>query len=491
MKDKKQPQSSTDDFEIYGKLPPRSIEAETAVIGSLLLESKAFLEIEDILSPEDFYDKSHEIIFSAISRLNAKRAPIDLVAVTEELRLMGELENIGGPYALAKFTSGVVSSAHIKQHAYYVKGKSIARKLIRITSEIQSKAYDESEDITETLESLEMMLTELITNSTEFQSIEMPEAISITLDKAAKIQELRNTGVNPNIPTHLKSLTKEFAGGWRAPDLTVIGARPSMGKTQHALSIAETASMSGINTLFVSIEMTVPQLVNRLLLEDERISEYNIRNGELSNQEWEAMDERAAQLYSAKLHIADNHNIRYLPNIKSEARRLKRKGKLGLLIIDYLGLIKTNMKFAMRQLEIAYITGELKALAKELDIPIILLSQLSRPVKGHVVKEPQLEDLRESGDIEQDADIVLFIHKPDYYDPDAKDSNGIAWKNRGKLLIAKYREGTRNNTIIFSHDNRYKKIFDYVSNGHPEIKQSTQAVRNYYEPVHEQEKIPF
>ena len=482
----KQKLSANNNFEHNGRLLPNSREAEAAVIGSLMLESRAFQEVEDILIPEDFYDKSNEIIFAAILRLNTKRSPIDMITVMEELRTTGELDNVGGPYALAKLTTGVCSSAHIKQHAYYIKEKSIARKLIRITSEIQSKSYDEIQDIGEVLESLEIMITELVSSSTKCQSIEMPEAISITLDKAAKIQEMRNSGVNPAIPTHLKSLTKEFAGGWRSPDLIVIGARPSMGKTQHALSIAKSASMSGIDTLFISIEMTVPQLINRLLLEDERISEYDIRNGELSSQEWEAIDQRVAEIYNAKLHIADNHNIRYLTNIKSEARRLKRKGKLGLLIIDYLGLIRTNMKFGMRQLEIAHITGELKALAKELDIPIILLSQLSRPIKGMKVKEPQLEDLRESGDIEQDADIVLFIHKPDYYNPEAKDSSGIQWKNRGNLIIAKYREGARNNTIIFSHDSRYKKIFDYETQAQ-QASQPKIEMRNLYE----KEETPF
>ena len=490
MQKQKTNRSSIEFIQETGKLLPQAIEAEEAVLGALMVESKAFQDIEDILLPEDFYVKSHEIIFTSISRLNAMRKQIDIVSVMEELRSMGEIECIGGATYLGELTSGMCSSAHIIQHAYFIKQKSIARKLINITYQIQSKAYDETEDIADTLESLEMMFTELVSNVSGCQSIEMHEAIKITLDKAFKIQEMKNKGINTAIPTHLKSLTKEFAGGWRSPDLIVIGARPSMGKTQHALSIAKSASMSGIHTLFVSIEMTVPQLINRLLLEDERISEYDIRNGELTNQEWEAIDQRAAEIYNAKLHIADNHNIRNLTNIKSEARRLKRKGRLGLLIIDYLGLVRTNMKFQSRQLEIAYITGELKALAKELEIPIIALSQLNRPIKGITVKEPQLEDLRESGDIEQDADIVLFIHKPDYYSPDAKDSSGVLWKNRGKLIIAKYREGARNNTIIFSHDYRYKKIYEYEpvaqSQQGPPIQLS--EIKNYYE---KEEKLPF
>lgn len=232
-----------------------------------------------------------------------------------------------------------------------------------------------------------------------------------------------------------------------------------MGKTQHALSFAKGAGLSGKNVLFISIEMTAIQLINRYLLEDNRINGYNLRTGQMSPYEWNALDEKTRELSNMQLQIADSPDIRYLNNIRSEARRLHRKGKLDIMIIDYLGLIRTNIKFDKRYLEIGYITGELKNLCKELNIPIILLSQLNRAQKG-TVKEPQLDDLRESGDIEQDADIVLFIHKPDYYNPEIKDSKGVPWKGRGKLIISKYRKGARNQPVIFYHDERYKKIWD-------------------------------
>lgn len=456
---KKQDQQSLTN-EPLGKIQPQAIELESAILGALLVESKAYQDIEDILTSDDFYLEIHQLIFKAILNLSNKRKPIDMLTVVEELKIMGELETIGGPVYIVQLTEKVASAAHLVYHAQIVKQKSQARQIIRITAEIQSKAFDDTQDVGETIEELEKSLTEVVTSSGGCQSKPMSEAVTEAMNKAVKVQELKEKGIQLSIPTGLHSLDETFAGGWMAPDLIILGARPSMGKTQHSLSFAKAASMNGKEVLFISIEMTGIQLVNRYLLEDNRIDGYNLRTGQMSPQEWVAMDERAGQLWNMKLNIADNHNIRYLNNIKSEARKLKRKGKLDMMIIDYLGLIKTNLKFASRYLEIGYITGELKNLTKELDIPIILLSQLNRPIKGVAVKEPQLEDLRESGDIEQDADIVLFIHKPDYYDPDAIDSKNVPWKGRGKIIISKYREGARNNSVIFYHDERYKKIWD-------------------------------
>lgn len=285
---------------------------------------------------------------------------------------------------IVNLTNKIGSAAHIVYHSQIVSQKAIARKLIRIAAEVAEKAYNETQDVQETIEELEMSLTELASNSSDCQSLSMSEA----METAAKTQELREKGIQTSMPTGLGALDDIFAGGWSAPDLIILGARPSMGKTQHSLSFAKTAALAGFETLFVSIEMKKTQLVNRYLLEDDRINSRHLKSGQMSSEEWTAMDEKARQLWNMKLNIANHHNIRYINNLRSEARRLKRKGKLKLMIIDYLGLIRTNMKFQSRQLEIGYITGELKNLAKELDIPIILLSQLNRPMKGVAIKEP-------------------------------------------------------------------------------------------------------
>lgn len=459
-----------------GRIQPQARKLEEAVLGALMIEKEAFGLIDGVISENDFYDSIHQTIFRAMSNLSSKRNPIDMLTVVEELRRMGELEMIGGPVYIAELTDKVASSAHIEFHAKIIAQKAQARKLIAISSTIQNLAFDETQDVAETIEVLEKSLTEITANNSPCQSLGIEAALNKTLNQAAKLQQDKSEGLLTAIPTHLKQLTEKLDGGWRDPDLIIIGARPSMGKTQHAIAAAKEAALSNIDCALFSLEMTAVQIVNRLLMEDETIDGYNLRTGQMKPEEWVAIDGMVSDLLSMRLSIADHHNIRYLNNIKSEARRLHRQGKLKLLIIDYLQLIRTNLKFGTRDLEIGYITGELKNLAKELSIPIIVLSQLSRKEKGMKVKDPQLEDLRESGNIEQDADIVIFIHKPDYYDEKAEDKEGVLWKNRGKLIIAKYREGLRNNNVIFHHDDRYKKIFDnpqYTSNQFPTLKDKT------------------
>jgi replicative DNA helicase len=446
-----------------GRLLPQSVELEGAVIGALLLESKAFYEIEGLIGADDFYRSENGKIFSAISVLAGRRSKIDAYTVSEELRRSGELESCGGPYYLAGLIEKIASSAHILDHIRYIREKSMARKLIVLSNEIQHQAFDGTSDVREVIEYFEKEMTGIASYSSGNEPIGVEESLKRAFKKAEKIQSDRQSGIIRSITTGMRCLDMELNGGWKSPDLIVIGARPSMGKTQLALHFAKHASLSDKEVLFISIEMSNAQLMYRYLLEDESISNYNLQTGRMTTEEWAALDRQAGILGNMKIHIADSPGIRHLVNIKSEARRLKRRGKLDLMVIDYLGLIRTNMKFERRQLEIGHITGDLKNLAKELDIPIILLSQLSRPQKATAreaaKKEPDLESLRESGDIEQDADTVLFIHRPSFYDPEAIDSDGNRWEGRGKIIISKYREGARNNTVIFHHDANFKKIW--------------------------------
>ena len=782
-----QKKQSEQGLNLLGKVIPQAIDVEEAVLGALMTETKSFHRIEGKLSKEDFYLPKHQLIFEAMNNLSLRNEPIDILTIAEEIKKMGEIDTVS-PVEIVNLSSRVASSVHLEYHCSILNEKSLKRKLISVTSDIQNQSFDESIGASETLENLEKSFTDLNNKSSGYESIGINEAIQLAINKANQAQVDHQSGKITAIPTHLNALDRAFEGGWRSPDLIILGGRPSMGKalrsdeviltpkgwvknidlkigdevvsidgkqsfvkgiypkgklktyevefsdgrvveccenhlwevnssrfrdktkvietkelirllslerykrrisiplfcgefgdekdfiihpyilgvllgdgscgsslrwckpdkfiankisgildenhsvnelkynfysivgngnsnnllteydklglknkrsfekfipetylnssreqrlhllnglldtdgdvdkngaicfnstskqlandvqslcwslgykcsirkrksylygvrhkdsyrlvigshnpqelfslprkkeraiyrdikpltivsikekgvedcqcisvshprrlyitrdyivthnTQHSLSIAMSAANAGLDCLFVSIEMTSVQLVNRLLLESDNISSYNLRTGQLRADEWQALDDRIGALTNKALHIADNHNIRYLSNIKTEARRLHRKGKLKLLIIDYLQLIKTNMRFERRQLEVAHITGELKALAKELEIPIIALSQLSRPAKGMAVKEPDLEDLREAGDIEQDADIVVFIHKPDYYNPSLSE-----WKNKGMLLIRKSREGVRNEGVMFEHDDRYKKIFD-------------------------------
>lgn len=441
-------------------MQPQAVELEEAILGALMIEKEAWGRIEGILSADDFYNDKNKTIFQAMIRLNNKREPIDMLTVVEELKRMDKIQEIN-PLAIYEITNRIASSAHIEYHARIVSQKSLARKIISMSSKAVEMAFDESIDVAETMEEIEKDFSNLNASAEGFESIDINQAIKLAVSNAEKAQAEREQGKITSIPTHLNGLNRAFDGGWRAPDLIILGGRPSMGKTQHSLAIAMAAANAGQDCLFISIEMTAIQLVNRLILESDSISSYNLRTGQMNSHEWQALDQRVSQIMNTSLHIADNHNIRYLNNIKTEARRLHRQGRLKMMIIDYLQLIKTNMKFERRQLEVAHITGELKSLAKELGIPIMALSQLSRPPKGSAVKEPDLEDLREAGDIEQDADIVIFIHKPHYYDTTLTD-----WENKGMLIIRKSREGVRNEGVQFAHDERYKKIYDdstYIS----------------------------
>lgn len=481
--------SPTSAIDAAGRTLPRSIDSEESLLCSLINYGELLASVDDALHPDDFYDEANKSIFRAAAELHAKREPIGLVTLVETLRKSGTLDQAGGAARLASLSAQSVSPADFQYCANIIRQKSIARKIIRSTLEIQALAFDETQDVADVIEACEKDLTGIIAGAAASESIDMPQAIKQTLHKAAQIQADRAAGKRIAIPTGLHSLDTEFYGGWRDPDLIVIGARPSMGKTQHALAFARAAALCDTEVLFISAEMSAVQLVNRYLLEDERISLSNLRTGQLSQEEWRTIDLKAAELWNMKMHIADNHNIRQLASIKSEARRLHRKGKLELLIIDYLQLIATGIQFPGRHHEIGYITKELKSLAKELSVPVILLSQLSRAQKGDKGTEPQLSDLKESGEIENDADIVIFIHKPDYYDPRAVDSSGEPWTGRGKLIIAKSREGARNWSVIFHHDSRYKKIW---SQGEKQIAPGKLHPVDFSEPKRRgDEEMPF
>jgi replicative DNA helicase len=465
-----------------GKLPPQAIEIEKVVLGALMTIPNAIFEIE--LNALDFYKHEHQEIFAVMEKLRDTNRPIDLLTVFEELKANGRLEDAGGIDYITELSDIFVPEQHLLYHAQIIKQKSMARKIIVQSCKIIEMAYDESIDIADVFDEADRNLGSINIDAKIDESVDMTHALRITLEKIADIQIKREKGLNTSITTGLKELDLSLNGGWTAPDLIIIGGRPSMGKTQLAIHFAKMAGLSGNDCFFVSIEMTIQQLVMRLLTEDERISFYSMKTGQLTNEEWKFIDEMAARISSMKIIIEDSNSISDIQTIKSRARKLHRQGKLKLMIIDYLQLIRTNKIFSTRDLEVGYITRELKSLAKELNIPIILLAQLSRPTKGSNVKLPELDDLRESGNIEQDADIVIFPHRPTYYNEEAIDQNGISWKNRGILIKAKHREGERNQRIIFSHDNNFKKIFDYDPNNI--------VAKNYYEPNYKNEDIlPF
>lgn len=464
-----------------GKTPPQAQELEEAVLAALMTEPKAIDRIN--LRSDDFYNQKHQVIFTAITRIREKREPVDLLTVMDELKATGTLEEAGGVAYLAEVSDKIASASHIEHHAAIIKQKAIARRIIAQSYNVIQKAYDQTEDVQDVMEYLESSFTELRTGSTASHYIDAKTAVKRTLNYLINIQERHEKGETISIPTGLNALDQAFNGGWTAPDLVIIGGRPSMGKTQFALHFARTAAAHNKHCLFISIEMTVEQLIMRILTEDERLHLYDMKKGQLNTEHWKAIDEKTRELENSTLYIADDHNIRNLTEIKSNARQLHRNGRLDLLIIDYLQLIKTNQQFGTRDIEIGYITGELKNLAKELNIPVILLAQLSRPPKGARVQLPVLSDLRESGNIEQDADKVIFPHRPSYYDPNARDKYGNSWENRGVLIIGKDREGIKDQVIHFQTDDRFKRIFDDIQRDHRN--------ENYSDEPDDSDDLPF
>lgn len=464
-----------------GKTPPQAQELEEAVLAALMTEPKAIDRIN--LRSDDFYNQKHQVIFTAITRIREKREPVDLLTVMDELKATGTLEEAGGVAYLADVSDKIASASHIEHHAAIIKQKALARRIIAQSYNVIQRAYDETEDVQDVMEYLESSFTELRTGSTASHYIDAKTAVKRTLNYLINIQERHEKGETISIPTGLNALDRAFNGGWTAPDLVIIGGRPSMGKTQFALHFAKTAAAHDKHCLFISIEMTVEQLIMRILTEDERIHLYDMKKGQLDSEQWRAIDEKIKEFENNTLYIADDHNIRNLTEIKANARKLHREGQLDMLVIDYLQLIKTNMQFGTRDLEIGYITGELKNLAKELNIPVILLAQLSRPPKGARVQLPVLSDLRESGNIEQDADKVIFPHRPSYYDPNARDKYGNSWENRGVLIIGKDREGIKDQVIYFKTDNRFKRIFDDI--------QRDYMNENYSDEPDDSDDLPF
>lgn len=464
-----------------GKTPPQAQELEEAVLAALMTEPKAIDRIN--LRSDDFYSQKHQVIFSAITRIREKRETVDLLTVMNELKATGTLEEAGGVAYLAEVSDKIASASHVEHHAAIIRQKALARRIIAQSYNVIQRAYDETEDVQDVMEYLESSFTELRTGSTNSHYIDTKTAIKRTLNYLIEIQERRERGETIAIPTGLNSLDNAFNGGWTAPDLVIIGGRPSMGKTQFALHFARTAAAHNKHCLFISIEMTVEQLIMRILTEDERLHLYDMKKGQLNTEHWKAIDEKTRELENSTLYIADDHNVRNLSEIKSNARKLHRNGRLDLLIVDYLQLIKTNQAFGTRDIEIGYITGELKNLAKELNIPVILLAQLSRPPKGARVQLPVLSDLRESGNIEQDADKVIFPHRPSYYDPNARDKYGNSWENRGVLIIGKDREGLKDQVIHFKTDDRFKKIFDDIERDYRN--------ENYSDEPDDSDDLPF
>ena len=430
-------------YDTGGRLQPRDTEIESAVLGALMLEKDAYTTVCDLLKPESFYDPKNQVIYAAVQQLGASQQPIDMLTVTEKLRSNGVLEKVGGPLYISELTAKVASGAHVEFHARIVAQKYLARELINFASAIESKAFDESNDVDDLLQEAEGKLFEISQRNVKKDVTQIDPIIKQAIEQIDAAAN-RKSGLS-GLETQFHELDK-LTSGWQNSDLIIIAARPAMGKTAFVLSMAKNMAVNvNIPVAIFSLEMSNLQLVNRLISNVCELEGEKIKSGRLTDADWDKLMSRVRQLYSAPLYIDDTPSLSIF-ELRTKARRLVREHQVKIIIIDYLQLMNASgMKFGSREQEVSMISRSLKQLAKELNIPIIALSQLNRSVESRGTdsqsKRPQLSDLRESGAIEQDADIVCFIHRPEYYLHSSEDAEGNDIRGLAQFIVAKHRSG--------------------------------------------------
>ena len=432
------PVKQTDD---YGHLQPQAPELEAAVLGALMIEKDAYPLISEILKPESFYEHRHQLLYKAIQTLAIQQNPIDILTVADQLRKTGDLDEVGGPVYIAQLAGRVNSSAHIEYHSRIIAQKFLARELISFTSNIQTKAFDETQDVAELMQEAEGNLFAISQQNMKKDYTQIDPVIKDAYAQL-KIAASRDSGLS-GLSTGFYALDK-YTSGWQNSDLIIIAARPAMGKTAFVLSMAKNIAVNNREPVAMfSLEMSNVQLVNRLICNVCEIEGEKIKSGQLAPYEWGQLDSNITALYEAPLYVDDTPSLSIF-ELRTKARRLVREHGVKLIIIDYLQLMNASgASFGSRQEEVSTISRSLKGLAKELNIPIIALSQLNRGVEsreGIEGKRPQLSDLRESGAIEQDADMVCFIHRPEYYKI-YQDEKGNDLKGVAESIIAKHRNG--------------------------------------------------
>lgn len=420
-------------------VPPQDIEVEQAVLGALMLEKDAYSEVSEILTPDSFYDPRHRKIFSAISALGLAERPIDMLTVKDQLAADGELAAVGGPVYLVDLTSHVYSGANVEYHARIIAQKFLARRLIEFANSVQQKAYDEANDVDDLMQEAEGMLFEISRTQLKREVTQIDPVISQAMAQIEAAAN-RDSGLS-GLPSGFDELDK-FTSGWQNSDLIIVAARPAMGKTAFVLSMAKKMAIdNSIPVGFFSLEMSNLQLVNRLISNVCELDNSKIKSGDLGDYGWDTLNTRVRSMYSTPLYVDETPGLS-ITELRTKARRLVREHGVKIIMIDYLQLMTASgLKFGSREQEVSTISRSLKGLAKELNIPIVALAQLSRNSESRDDKRPMLSDLRESGAIEQDADIVCFIHRPEYYYKSGEDASGADIRGLAEFIIGKHRSG--------------------------------------------------
>ena len=435
------------------RVPPQNIEAEQAVLGAMLIKKEAIIEVQEILRPEDFYRETHRIIYEAMVRLQNNDEAVDLVTLTEELRKTDMLDKVGGLGFITQLANIVGTAANVSYHAKIVKEKAELRNLINVATEIAGKAYEDSDEVENLMDEAEKKILAVASRQGGGAFEPMKNIVMRTFERINVLYESK--GGLTGISSGFKDLDK-LTAGLQKSDLILVAARPSMGKTAFTLNIASYVGLHGGSVAFFSLEMSKEQLMQRMLCSEGGIDASRLRTGQLDEVEWNKLVGVADKMSRAPIYIDDTAGITVM-ELRSKARRLKAEHGLDLIIIDYLQLMqgRASKNSDNRQQEISEISRSLKALARELDVPVIALSQLSRSVESRQIKKPMLSDLRESGSLEQDADIVMFLYREDYYDKDTEN------KNITEIIVAKHRNGPVDSVQLF-FQKEYTKFRDLL-----------------------------
>ncbi len=431
-----------------GKVPPQNVDAEMSLLGAVLIDEEVLADITEHVKPRDFYDKRHAMIYDAIMRLYEKNKPVDLLTLTDELKRKKELDEIGGSAYLTELTNYVPTAAHAESYAEIVAQKAVRRRLIKASGEISELGYDEA---TSTQELLQQAEAELFAVSDQSLKQDLTSLESILTDSFDRLEELhRNKGQLRGVRTGYRDLDNMTAGLQRS-DLIILAARPAMGKTTLVTNLMyNVATIAKQSVLFFSLEMSKEQLVDRMLADASDVDSWNIRTGNLSDEDFSKLSEAMGEMAEAPIFIDDTPGLSVL-EMRTKARRAAHDQPLGLIIIDYLQLMQGSGRHdGNRVQEVSEISRGLKLIARELNVPVIALSQLSRTVENRSPQIPQLADLRESGSIEQDADIVMFIYREAYYNPDTERENIT------DLIIAKHRNGPVGKVELYFHPERLR-----------------------------------
>jgi replicative DNA helicase len=418
--------------ELLDRVPPQNIEAERSTLGAMFLEKDAIYRAMEIIKPEDFYKDGHALLYQVVLDLTNKGEPVDLVTVTEELRQREALEKVGGITYLTELANAVPTAAHVEYYAKIIEEKALLRNLIHAATEIVAMGYDGQEEVEKILDEAEKKIFSIANRRTGRSIVNLKNILIEAFEQIEKLYE--SHGAVTGVPTGFSDLDR-FTAGLQPSDLIILAARPSMGKTTFALNIAENAAAHlQIPVAVFSLEMSKEQLAMKLLCAEAGVDNQRIRTGNLAEEDWPRLSHALGRLSEAKMFIDDSPNVSAL-EIRAKTRRIQAEYGLGLIVIDYLQLMQSRGRTESRQQEVSEISRSLKALARELSVPVVALSQLSRAVEMRQNKRPSLADLRESGSLEQDADLVCFLYREDYYEPET-EKKGIT-----ELIIAKHRNG--------------------------------------------------